>query len=170
MSRKKSREKAMELLFSITLSKDSVEEAMEVFVDNYEDNIKELDLDYIKNLLNGVEANKEEIDKIIEKNLQNWKLDRISKVNLTILRLGVYEIAFDENVPKKVALNEAIELGKLYSDQKSVSFINGVLDKVLKTAQEENKMGEIINGKEVALKVKEEIKSFTEGKNKKEKE
>ncbi|MBS6600474.1 MAG: transcription antitermination factor NusB [Clostridium sp.] len=134
MSRKKSREKAMELLFSITLSKDSVEEAMEVFVDNYEDNIKELDLDYIKNLLNGVEANKEEIDKIIEKNLQNWKLDRISKVNLTILRLGVYEIAFDENVPKKVALNEAIELGKLYSDQKSVSFINGVLDKVLKTA------------------------------------
>ena len=107
---------------------------MEVFVDNYEDNIKELDLDYIKNLLNGVEANKEEIDKIIEKNLQNWKLDRISKVNLTILRLGVYEIAFDENVPKKVALNEAIELGKLYSDQKSVSFINGVLDKVLKTA------------------------------------
>lgn len=134
MSRKKSREKAMELLFSITLSKDSVEEAIEVFVDNYEDNIKELDLDYIKNLLNGVEANKEEIDKIIEKNLQNWKLDRISKVNLTILRLGVYEIAFDENVPKKVALNEAIELGKLYSDQKSVSFINGVLDKVLKTA------------------------------------
>ena len=134
MSRKKSREKAMELLFSITLSKDSVEEAMEVFVDNYEDNIKELDLDYIKNLLNGVEANKEEIAKIIEKNLQNWKLDRISKVNLTILRLGVYEIAFDENVPKKVALNEAIELGKLYSDQKSVSFINGVLDKVLKTA------------------------------------
>ncbi|MEI3337765.1 MAG: transcription antitermination factor NusB [Clostridium sp.] len=134
MSRKKSREKAMELLFSITLSKDSVEEAMEVFVDNYEDNIKELDLDYIKNLLNGVEANKEEIDKIIESNLQNWKLDRISKVNLTILRLGVYEIAFDENVPKKVALNEAIELGKLYSDQKSVSFINGVLDKVLKTA------------------------------------
>ena len=134
MSRKKSREKAMELLFSIALSKDSVEEAMEVFVDNYEDNIKELDLDYIKNLLNGVEANKEEIDKIIEKNLQNWKLDRISKVNLTILRLGVYEIAFDENVPKKVALNEAIELGKLYSDQKSVSFINGVLDKVLKTA------------------------------------
>ncbi len=134
MSRKKSREKAMELLFSITLSKDSVEEAMEVFVDNYEDNIKELDLDYIKNLLNGVEANKEEIDKIIEGNLQNWKLDRISKVNLTILRLGVYEIVFDENVPKKVALNEAIELGKLYSDQKSVSFINGVLDKVLKEA------------------------------------
>ena len=134
MSRKKSREKAMELLFSITLSKDSVEEAMEVFVDNYEENIKELDLDYIKALLEGVEANKNEIDSIIEHNLQNWKLDRISKINLTILRLGVYEIVFDENIPKKVALNEAIELGKVYSDEKSVSFINGVLDKVLKEA------------------------------------
>lgn len=134
MSRKKSREKAMELLFSITLSKDSVEEAMEVFVDNYEGNIKELDLDYIKALLEGVEANKNEIDSIIERNLQNWKLDRISKINLTILRVGVYEIVFDENIPKKVALNEAIELGKIYSDEKSVSFINGVLDKVLKEA------------------------------------
>ena len=134
MNRKKSREKAMELLFSITLSKDSVEEAMEVFVDNYEENIKELDLDYIKALLEGVEANKNEIDSIIERNLQNWKLDRISKINLTILRLGVYEIVFDENIPKKVALNEAIELGKVYSDEKSVSFINGVLDKVLKEA------------------------------------
>ncbi|MGM9978057.1 MAG: transcription antitermination factor NusB [Clostridium sp.] len=134
MNRKKSREKAMELLFSITLSKDSVEEAMEVFVDNYEENIKELDLDYIKALLEGVEANKNEIDSIIERNLQNWKLDRISKINLIILRLGVYEIVFDENIPKKVALNEAIELGKVYSDEKSVSFINGVLDKVLKEA------------------------------------
>lgn len=134
MNRKKSREKAMELLFSIMLSKDSVEEAMEVFVDNYEENIKELDLDYIKALLEGVEANKNEIDSIIERNLQNWKLDRISKINLTILRVGVYEIVFDENIPKKVALNEAIELGKIYSDEKSVSFINGVLDKVLKEA------------------------------------
>ena len=134
MNRKKSREKAMELLFSITLSKDSVEEAMEVFVYNYEGNIKELDLDYIKALLEGVEANKNEIDSIIERNLQNWKLDRISKINLTILRVGVYEIVFDENIPNKVALNEAIELGKIYSDEKSVSFINGVLDKVLKEA------------------------------------
>ena len=134
MNRKKSREKAMELLFSIMLSKDSVEEAMEVFVDNYEENIKELDLDYIKALLEGVEANKNEIDSIIERNLQNWKLDRIAKINLTILRVGVYEIVFDENIPKKVALNEAIELGKIYSDEKSVSFINGVLDKVLKEA------------------------------------
>ena len=133
MSRKKSREKAMELLFGMTLSKETPNEVIETFVDNYEDNIKELDLDYIKEVLEGVEENKTEIDSIIESNLQNWKIDRISKVNLTILRMGVYEIRFATEIPDKVALNEALELGKIYSDEKSVSFINGVLDKVLKT-------------------------------------
>lgn len=133
MSRKKSREKAMELLFSMELSKSSVEEVVEVFVDNYEENIKEIDLEYIKSVLNGVVDNKEGIDKIIEENLQNWKLNRISKVNLTILRLGVYEMVYNDDIPNRVALNEALELTKTYSDEKSVSFINGVLDKVLKS-------------------------------------
>ncbi len=115
------------------LSKSSVEEVVEVFVDNYEENIKEIDLEYIKSVLNGVVDNKEGIDKIIEENLQNWKLNRISKVNLTILRLGVYEMVYNDDIPNRVALNEALELTKTYSDEKSVSFINGVLDKVLKS-------------------------------------
>lgn len=123
----------MELLFSMELSKSSVEEVVEVFVDNYEDNIKEIDLEYIKSVLNGVVDNKEEIDKIIEENLQNWKINRISKVNLAILRLGVYEMVYNRDVPNRVALNEALELTKVYSDEKSVSFINGVLDKILKS-------------------------------------
>lgn len=123
----------MELLFSMELSKSSVEEVVEVFVDNYEDNIKEIDLEYIKSVLNGVVDNKEEIDKIIEENLQNWKINRISKVNLAILRLGVYEMVYNSDVPNRVALNEALELTKVYSDEKSVSFINGVLDKILKS-------------------------------------
>ncbi|MEO2493869.1 transcription antitermination factor NusB, partial [Clostridium paraputrificum] len=73
-----------------------------------------------------------ELDSIIEKNLQNWKLDRISKINLCILEMGIYEMLYVEDVPEKVALNEALELTKRYSDEKSVSFVNGVLDKVLK--------------------------------------
>lgn len=123
----------MELLFGMELSKSSVDEVVEIFVDNYEDNIKEIDLEYIKSVLDGVSDNREGIDKIIEENLQNWKLNRISKVNLTILRLGVYEIAYNSDVPNRVALNEALELAKIYSDEKSVSFINAVLDKVLKS-------------------------------------
>ncbi|WP_459481894.1 transcription antitermination factor NusB [Clostridium saccharoperbutylacetonicum] len=130
MNRKLSREKAMELLFGITLSKDSIEEAMEGFTENYEGNIKDIDLEYIKQALNGVETNKEEIDKVIEANLHNWKLERISKVNLSILRLATFELLHDETVPRNVAINEALEITRRYSDEKSVSFINGVLDKI----------------------------------------
>lgn len=130
MNRKLSREKTMELLFGMTLSKDTVEEAVEGFVENYEENIKEIDLTYVKQTLIGIENNKEEIDKVIEANLHNWKLDRISKVNLSILRLATYELLFDKEVPRAVAINEALEISRKYSDEKSVAFINGVLDKI----------------------------------------
>lgn len=130
MNRKLSREKTMELLFGMTLSKDTVEEAIENFVDNYEGNIKEIDLTYVKQTLIGIENNKEAIDEVISANLHNWKIDRISKVNLTILRLAAYEVLYNEEVPKGVAINEALEITRRYSDEKSVSFINGVLDKI----------------------------------------
>lgn len=133
MSRKSSREKAMELSFGVELSKDSPEEAIETFVDNYEGDIKNLDLGYIKEVLYGVDSKKEELDSIIKSNLQNWKIERIAKINLTILRLAVLEMKYIEDVPAKVALNEALELTKKYSDEKSVSFVNAVLDKVLKS-------------------------------------
>ena len=130
MNRKLSREKTMELLFGMTLSKDTVEEAIENFVDNYEGNIKEIDLTYVKQTLIGVENNKEAIDEVIAANLHNWKIDRISKINLTILRLAAYELLYNEEVPKGVAINEALEITRRYSDEKSVSFVNGVLDKI----------------------------------------
>ncbi|MGN0143942.1 MAG: transcription antitermination factor NusB [Clostridium sp.] len=130
MNRKLSREKTMELLFGITCSKDTVAEAVEIFVDNYEGNIKDIDLTYVKKALIGIDNNKEAIDEAISSNLQKWKIDRISKINLTILRLAVYEILFDEDVPRNVAINEALEITRKYSDEKSVSFVNGVLDKI----------------------------------------
>ena len=114
----------------MTLSKDTIEEAIEGFIDNYEGDIKELDLTYIKQALIGIENNKEEIDKVIEANLQNWKLERISKVNLSILRLSTYELLYDKEIPRGVAINEALEITRRYSDEKSVGFINGVLDKL----------------------------------------
>ena len=119
MSRKDSREKAMEILFSMELTKDNDTEALENFVENYEEDINLLDLDYIKTVLKGVYENKNDIDKIIESNLQNWKLDRISKINLTILRMAIFEMNNLNDVPGKVAINEALELTKKYSDEKS---------------------------------------------------
>jgi N utilization substance protein B len=130
MNRKLSRDKTMELLFGMTLSKDTVEEVVEGFVDNYEGDIKEIDLTYVKQALIGIENNKEAIDKVIEENLHNWKIERISKVNLSILRLSTYELLYNEEIPRGVAINEALEITRRYSDEKSVGFINGVLDKL----------------------------------------
>ncbi len=132
MNRKRSREIAMELLFGMTLSKNTLEETIETFLEDYEMNLNTIDLDYIKEILLKVEENKTEIDKKIEETLTNWKLERISKVNLSILRLAIGEMLYIEDVPEKVAINEAIEMTKKYSDDKSVSFINGVLDKAFK--------------------------------------
>ena len=133
MKRQKSREKAMELLFSMELSKNSYEETIENFIEDYEMDLNTIDVEYIKNVVKTVTENVEVIDKKIVESLVNWKLDRISKVNLTILRLSVGEMIFVEDVPGSVAINEAVELTKKYSDEKSCSFVNGVLDKVLKS-------------------------------------
>lgn len=133
MKRQKSREKAMELLFSIEISKNSYEETIENFIEDYEMDLNTIDLDYIKNVVKVVTDNLEAIDEKIIKSLVNWKLDRVSKVNLTVLRLAVGEMMFIEDVPGSVAINEAVELTKKYSDEKSCSFVNGVLDKVLKS-------------------------------------
>lgn len=133
MNRKRSREIAMELLFGMTLSKNTLEETIETFIEDYEMSLDTIDLEYIKEILSKVEENKVIIDKKIEESLTNWKLDRISKVNISILRLAIGEMLYIDDVPAKVAINEAIELTKKYSDEKSVSFINGVLDTAFKS-------------------------------------
>ncbi|MDU2489181.1 MAG: transcription antitermination factor NusB [Clostridium celatum] len=133
MKRQKSREKAMELLFSMELSKNSYEETIENFIEDYEMDLNTIDVEYIKSVVKIVIDNLEAIDERVIQSLVNWKLDRVSKVNLTILRLAVGEMMFIEDVPGSVAINEAVELTKKYSDEKSCSFVNGVLDKVLKS-------------------------------------
>ena len=137
MKRKRSREIAMELLFSMEISKNSYEETIECFVEDYEMDLKTIDLEYIKEVMKSVVDHKEEIDEIIKNSLINWTIDRVSKVNLTIVRLAIAEMLYINDVPEVVAINEAIELTKKYSDDKSSSFINGVLDKILKTTLEQ---------------------------------
>lgn len=132
MKRKRSREIAMELLFSMEISKNSYEETIECFVEDYEMDLNTIDLEYIKEVMKSVVDHKEEIDEIIKNSLINWTIDRVSKVNLTIVRLAISEMLYINDVPEVVAINEAIELTKKYSDDKSVSFVNGALDKAFK--------------------------------------
>ena len=132
MSRKRSREVAMDLLFENSIKKEKPEEIIENFLENTEYDIENLDMTYIRDILSGIESNISQIDETIEKYLVKWKLSRISKVNLSILRLATYEILFDDKIPFRVSINEALDLTRRYSDESSVAFVNGVLDKISK--------------------------------------
>lgn len=133
MNRVKSREHLLQLAYQMEITSESALQTFNDFVENEEILKSDLDLEYIKAGLLGIEENKEKLNSLIEAQLVKWKLNRISKVNLSILRISVYEMLFAEDVPGKVSINEAIELCKKYSDNKSVSFINGVLDKIYKS-------------------------------------
>ena len=132
MSRKRSREVAMELLFENSIKKEKPEEIIDNFLENTEYDTESLDMTYIRDILSGIENNISQIDETIEKYLVKWKLSRISKVNLSILRLATDEILFDDKIPFKVSINEALDLTRRYSDESSVAFVNGVLDKISK--------------------------------------
>lgn len=132
MNRRKSREVAMKLVFEMSIRKEGYNSTLETFIENLETENKELDMEYIQRILKGVEENIDIINKKIEENLIGWKLYRLSKIDLAILKLAVYEILFEDEIPEKVTLNEAIELAKKFSEEKSAPFINGVLDSVTK--------------------------------------
>ncbi|EKZ5130530.1 transcription antitermination factor NusB [Listeria monocytogenes] len=120
MKRREAREKALQALFQIELNEMSLDQAIKNIMEDEQD-------DYMEKLVEGVMTNKAEIDAIIEPNLDNWRMDRLSKVDLSLLRLSVYEIKYLDDVPNRVSLNESIEIAKIYSDEKSSKFINGVL-------------------------------------------
>jgi N utilization substance protein B len=131
MNRRKSREAAMKLLFEMSINKEKYEDIIENFKENTDMDLVDIDIEYITKVLAGVQENTKEIDKNIEKHLIKWKLDRLSKMNLAILRISTYEILFEEEIPNKVSVNEGIELAKKYGEDSSPAFVNGILAKML---------------------------------------
>lgn len=126
LNRTEAREKVMIILYQIDLYvKDNIPYDLEsVFHENLE-----IDNKYVRDIVNGVLENKDSIDKIINKYLENWDLERLGKTDRAILRLSTYEMLY-YNTPKIVVINEAVELAKKYSDEKVVKIINAVLDKI----------------------------------------
>ena len=92
-------------------------------------------------MLTDIQKHKKEIDEIIKKYTQHWKPERIALVDLNIMRLAVFEILFCPDIPDKAALNEALELAKQFGEKNSVSFVNGILDQILKS--EKNQIGSV---------------------------
>ena len=131
MNRRKSREIAMKLLFQMSINKENYEEVIENFKENTDVDLNDIDMSYITRVLAGIHENGKEIDKNIEKHLIKWKLDRLSKMNLAILRISTYEILFEEEIPGRVSVNEGIELAKKYGEDSAPAFINGILAKMI---------------------------------------
>ena len=126
MTRKQERDKAFCLIFEKSFKDDSCEEILELA-----ESISEFELtEYTKYLFIGVFGNLEFIDGVISKYLKNWSINRISKADLSLLRLAVYEIKFCDDIPENVTINEIVELAKVYCGEKSPAYINGVLGSI----------------------------------------
>ena len=126
------RENAFKLIYSLEIQKvEDVQDQIELYFES--NNIKDQEAkNYIEDAITGIEKHQEEILKDIEMNLKDeWKLSRISKMDLAILKLAIYEIKFSD-VPYKVSINEAVELAKKYGEDKSKNFVNGVLASIVK--------------------------------------
>jgi N utilization substance protein B len=136
-SRRKGRKQAFECLYGLIFESAADERSLRrVFArcphDVGEDSEADAGRDFAWELVSGVWHNQTAIDAVIVRYSKNWKLSRIAKVELTILRLAVHEIMHRPDIPLRVALNEAIELSKRYGDENSRNFINGILDAIAK--------------------------------------
>lgn len=118
MSRKKAREEAFKALFQYNMNEDEmhIDETMDA---------------YTKRLITGVTERIDDIDNVIRANLKRWSFSRIALVEKTLLRIAVYELLYEDDIPVGVAMNEAIELAHIYGDTDSGKFINGVLANIV---------------------------------------
>jgi transcription antitermination protein NusB len=132
-SRRQSRESAIQALFQLDLNPGDFQQGLMIFEKNYPP--PEDGYPFFRKLVQGVCEQKKQIDLIIRRHSQNWRLERMSPVDRNILRLAVYELRFGGDTPPKSAINEAIDLGKRYGSEESSAFINGILDSILAEVQ-----------------------------------
>jgi N utilization substance protein B len=126
--RTKARERALQALYQIDVAAEGIDDALARFWRSFEPVEREV-MTLAEELVRGVAAHRRAVDETIEAVSTNWRLDRMAKVDRNVLRLAVFEL-LETDVPVKVVLNEAIELGKKYGSESSGAFVNGVLDKV----------------------------------------
>ena len=135
--RSKAREIALCLLYQVEMSKADFRQALQNHLENYPQ--KQEVIDFLSILTKGVIENLGLIDPLIKKHAKNWEIERMAVIDRNILRMGCFELLFLEDIPPKVAINEAIELAKRFGDLDSPRFINGVLDKIYKTESKNKK-------------------------------
>lgn len=133
MKRRDARKHIFSIIFQMEFNK---EENISIIMDTYNEEYEHVygeNQDFILNECKGINNNLETIDSTIDSASKGWNVERLSKVDLAILRIAVYEILFDDDIPDSVAANEAVELAKEFSSDKAPMFINGILGNVIGT-------------------------------------
>ncbi|MFP4315949.1 MAG: transcription antitermination factor NusB [Desulfovibrionales bacterium] len=137
-SRRKGRQKAFQCLYGFDFAsggrRGDLMRSFRHFVES-DESVTELERTFALELVTGVMDQREEIDSVITTHSRHWRLERIAKVELAILRIAVYEMVYRPDIPPKVSINEAVELSKSFGDENSRSFINGILDAVARSVQ-----------------------------------
>ena len=130
MKRSELREHIFRLVFGVEFNEeDEMPQQLKLYFDQLED-AKEKDLEYIRTKAQQIAQKIPEIDRMVNEHTKGWKTTRMNKVDLSILRMAVYEMQWDDDVPVGVAIDEAVELAKKYSGEDGPSFVNGVLAKL----------------------------------------
>lgn len=133
MGRHELREQVFRLLFQVEFHDcEDMPRQMRLFLEGNEDVASQKDADYIEARCQAVRDRIPELDKLINDNTEKWDTTRMGKVELTVLRLAVYEMVFDEDIPANVAINEAVEIAKAYGQDNAGGFVNAILAKILK--------------------------------------
>jgi len=130
-ARRRAREIALQMLYQMEVNPVDPCEALELLWRNLA--ASQSTKEFVNRIVAGVHGKRAEIDKLIKKHSEHWRLDRMDLVDKSILRMGVFEILFCDDIPVKVAMNEAVDLGKKFGAEESGAFINGILDKISKT-------------------------------------
>ena len=120
----------MKMLYQLDIQKDDREEQIDYFLK--ENEFSDIEKEYAKDLIDGVNNNLHKIDEYISNNSKGWSINRISKVDLAIMRLSIYEMFYRQDIPESVSINEAVELAKKYCNDQSKAFINGVLGSIVR--------------------------------------
>jgi N utilization substance protein B len=126
--RRKSREFALQVLYQLEITKQGALQAMVQLRENFSP--EEGEDEFAKRIVLGVMEHRQEIDRLIKERSENWRLDRMTIIDRNILRIAIFELLYCGDIPPKVTLNEAIDLGKRYGSEESGSFINGILDRI----------------------------------------
>lgn len=130
MSRRVAREELFKLIFESELKNEDAKEVFESYLKREEVLENEKEISFIKKYMEGISSHNEEIINTINNNIVGWTFERIGTVEKTLLKVAVYELLF-ENTPHEIVVNEAVELAKIYGDEKTAEFVNGVLAKII---------------------------------------